>query len=188
MLALEAKEPNKYRSWRDWTKYDAETGQYPDVILRDNSHAFLAPEGKYGDAPAPSTATATAPESVSGGDLQPNQTVADATPKKEKPMFDLFSMLGGSGLDMGALGKGLQGLPVTPSAADGADTLGNVNPYGKLGMLAQGMGGGGMTDKEAAGQPLQPAQFNYKQPTFDISKLQAMLQQMNQLGSGTRRA
>lgn len=47
MLALEAREPRKYRSWRNWTGFDPETGSYRDVILRDRSHAFLAPEGTY---------------------------------------------------------------------------------------------------------------------------------------------
>lgn len=45
MLALEAREPNKYRSWRKWTGFDGT--QYKGVIHRDGSHAFLAPEGKF---------------------------------------------------------------------------------------------------------------------------------------------
>lgn len=45
MLALEAREPNKYRSWRKWTGFDGQ--QYKGVIHRDGSHAFLAPEGKF---------------------------------------------------------------------------------------------------------------------------------------------
>jgi hypothetical protein len=43
MLALEAKEPQKYRSWRKWTGFDGT--EYKGVITRDGSHAFLAPEG-----------------------------------------------------------------------------------------------------------------------------------------------
>jgi hypothetical protein len=43
MLALEAREPRKYRSWRKWTGFDG-TG-YRGVVMRDGSHAFLAPEG-----------------------------------------------------------------------------------------------------------------------------------------------
>jgi hypothetical protein len=47
MLSLEAKDPRKYRSWRSWTNYDPQQGAYRGVITRDNSHAFLAPEGAY---------------------------------------------------------------------------------------------------------------------------------------------
>lgn len=43
MLALEAKEPRKYRSWRKWTGFDGQ--QYRGVVMRDGSHAFLAPDG-----------------------------------------------------------------------------------------------------------------------------------------------
>lgn len=43
MLALEAKEPRKYKSWRKWTGFDGKS--YRGVITRDGSHAFLAPEG-----------------------------------------------------------------------------------------------------------------------------------------------
>lgn len=56
MLALEAREPSKYRSWRQWTGFDPETGQYRGVIMRDQSHAFLAPEGAY-SAPAGSSSS-----------------------------------------------------------------------------------------------------------------------------------
>lgn len=45
MLALEAKEPQKYRSWRKWTGFNG--SEYNGVITRDGSHAFLAPEGKH---------------------------------------------------------------------------------------------------------------------------------------------
>lgn len=180
MLALEAREPDKYKSWREWTKYDPDTGQYPDVILRDHSHAFLAPEGEYQGPRA-----SGAPD---GADKAPTPIVATAadpeTSQKANPMFDLFKMLGSSGADMSGLGSGV---PSLPSAADGADTLGDINPMGKLGLLAKSMGGGGMSDKEAAGQPLQPAQFNYKPPAFDMAKLQAMLQQMSQLGASLPR-
>lgn len=47
MLALESREPNKYRSWRSWTGFDPATSSYRGVITRDGSHAFLAPEGLY---------------------------------------------------------------------------------------------------------------------------------------------
>ncbi|MGD9916324.1 MAG: hypothetical protein AB7S80_19795 [Rhizobiaceae bacterium] len=46
MLALERQNPRKYRSWRSWTSFDPETG-YAGVIMRDGSHAFLAPNGRH---------------------------------------------------------------------------------------------------------------------------------------------
>lgn len=51
MLALERKEPTKYKNWgprgANWTGYDPATGQYRGVVMRDSSHAFLAPEGAH---------------------------------------------------------------------------------------------------------------------------------------------
>lgn len=47
MLALEAKQPRKYRSWRGWTGYDPATGTYRNETMVDGSHHFLAPEGKH---------------------------------------------------------------------------------------------------------------------------------------------
>lgn len=51
MLALERREPKKYKSWRNWTGYDSGTGEYRNQTAIDRSHAFLAPEG-----PAPEDA------------------------------------------------------------------------------------------------------------------------------------
>jgi hypothetical protein len=51
MLALEARNPRKYRSWRKWTKFDPKTGQYGNVMLRDETHAFNAPDGKFSYSP-----------------------------------------------------------------------------------------------------------------------------------------
>jgi hypothetical protein len=47
MLDLEAKEPDKYKSWRKWTGYDDATGRYKNEVMADDSHVFLAPEGKH---------------------------------------------------------------------------------------------------------------------------------------------
>lgn len=51
MLALERKDPNKYKNWgprgANWTGYDPATGSYKGVVMRDGSHAFLAPDGSY---------------------------------------------------------------------------------------------------------------------------------------------
>lgn len=45
MLALEAREPGKYKSWRSWTGFDPATREYRNQTAVDRSHAFLAPEG-----------------------------------------------------------------------------------------------------------------------------------------------
>jgi len=45
MLDLEAGNPSKYHAWRGWTGFDANSGQYKGVELRDSSHAFLSPDG-----------------------------------------------------------------------------------------------------------------------------------------------
>ena len=79
MLALEAKEPNKYRNWgprgQNWTGYDPSTGQYRGVVMRDASHAFLAPEGAHSAPGQPSAPTAPLPA----------PTVAQAAPTAPTP-------------------------------------------------------------------------------------------------------
>lgn len=47
MLGLEAEDPKKYRSWRKWTGFDESTGRYSNEVMADNSHVFLAPEGRH---------------------------------------------------------------------------------------------------------------------------------------------
>jgi hypothetical protein len=54
MLALEAREPNKYKNWgprgQNWTKFGEDPerpNEYKGVVMRDASHAFLAPEGAH---------------------------------------------------------------------------------------------------------------------------------------------
>lgn len=51
MLALERRDPGKYKNWgprgANWTGYDPTTGQYKNQTHVDGSHAFLAPEGTY---------------------------------------------------------------------------------------------------------------------------------------------
>ncbi len=79
MLALERREPSKYRNWgprgANWTGYDPSTGSYRGVVLRDGSHAFLAPEGRYSDPGAPfQTADATPPILKSGVGREPAPT------------------------------------------------------------------------------------------------------------------
>lgn len=69
MLALEAQDPGKYKNWgprgRNWTGYDPDTGEYKGVVMRDASHAFLAPEGthsaNFGGQAQPQMVASTAP-------------------------------------------------------------------------------------------------------------------------------
>lgn len=73
MLALEAREPAKYKNWgprgANWTGYDPQTGSYRGVVLRDRSHAFLAPDGAY-SAPGPDGST-PAPFQVADNPVPP---------------------------------------------------------------------------------------------------------------------
>jgi hypothetical protein len=71
MLALERQNPSKYRNWgprgANWTGFDPATNSYNGVVMRDASHAFLAPEGAHsvpGTAPKVNTAQNG---SISGG-------------------------------------------------------------------------------------------------------------------------
>lgn len=61
MLALEAREPNKYRSWRGWTGFNDKTGEYSGVQFRDASHAFLTPGGNSAPRPPQAQQQAAAP-------------------------------------------------------------------------------------------------------------------------------
>ena len=67
MLALEAKNPAKYKNWgprgANWTGYDPDKGEYKGVVMRDGSHAFLAPEGGHSVA-----------YKMPGGDALPQST------------------------------------------------------------------------------------------------------------------
>jgi hypothetical protein len=202
MVALEAREPNKYKDWgprgSNWTGYDPDTGDYKSKIFQDGSHAFLAPEGKYtgpgSDQPyAGSSAPVTAPVT----DTTPlvatatDNTPSSPAPQEKKPVFDLFSMLGGSGMDMSGLGMGQLGSALGGQAANGgADTLGNINPFGNLGMLANSMGGQGGSSQdsqlaqtgEKQAEGTDPGMAPMKKPTFDAAKLQQLLQQVGRLG------
>jgi hypothetical protein len=62
MLDLHRQNPDKYHNWgplpnsrgipgQNWTGFDPAKGDYKGVIMRDASHAFLAPEGPHGGAP-----------------------------------------------------------------------------------------------------------------------------------------
>lgn len=79
MLALESREPNKYKNWgprgQNWTGYDPATGEYRGVVLRDASHAFLAPGGAHS-----ATFGAPQPQPPDGMDVATYQPLPTSIP------------------------------------------------------------------------------------------------------------
>jgi len=71
MLALERQNPSKYRNWgpsgANWTGYDPATGSYKGVVMRDTSHAFLAPEGSFSVPGTAGRVNAAQNGAISGG-------------------------------------------------------------------------------------------------------------------------
>lgn len=104
MLDLEAREPSKYRSWRDWTGFDPETKSYRGVVMRDSSHAFLVPEGPFsakgspGASPAAPAAPAVASAATPDADVGTAGLLASLFgDQQQKPAFSsLMSELGRS--------------------------------------------------------------------------------------------
>lgn len=80
MLALEAREPGKYKNWgprgANWTGYNPATGEYRNQTFSDRSHAFLAPEGRHEFGPQQSAAAVPPPQTQ-----QPAVTAATAAPQ-----------------------------------------------------------------------------------------------------------
>ena len=174
MLGLEAKEPQKYRSWRGWTGYDPETGSYEGVVFRDNSHAFLTPGTSSKKTAAPK---ATAP--IENTEIR--NLVASAPAQKE-------------GMDMNFASLFSKGVPSMPSAADGADMrnlFGSLAAFGQGGQGGGGQSQGGNSDMQLAQSAMQNAaggneegqgQQMVKKP-FDMAQLAQMLQQAGRLGT-----
>jgi hypothetical protein len=107
MLALEAREPQKYRSWRQWTGFNPETG-YSGVQLRDSSHAFLTPDGPRGGGGGSAITVNASPRDRATAAL-----VAQRQPTERDLASDalLAEVVGGGGLDRdrsqtAALGRG----------------------------------------------------------------------------------
>lgn len=95
MLAREAENPNKYRSWRGWSGYDKNTKQYRNVIHRDRSHAFVAPDGALSWSGPPSiqqpTPNQQIPEAASFlGDIAP-KILETAKAEPGTPISELLS-------------------------------------------------------------------------------------------------
>lgn len=213
MLALEAREPNKYRSWREWTKYDPATGSYKGVVFRDGSHAFLKPEGsglpgEPGPAPElpggdtrnmvalaqtePAEGAAAAagrpapPTPTLGPNIAASAPAAAPTPKKDDDaVLPMLANLLFSG------GGGSGGLSI-PGLGGGAEG-GFKGMGGLLGDMFGGGGGANTGDeslKLAQGAMpgfggAQPAPMGPR-PSIDLSQLQAMIQSRPLLGNNMK--
>ena len=164
MLSLQAREPQKYKNWgpngANWTGYGkdpAKPNEYKGVVLRDGSHAFLAPEGRYsapGDgqpSPAPFVAAAPAvpnvlasgygressPGAPSAGSLPTNVAATQPKPSGSPPAapFELANMVAAS--------------PREPAPDAAAPSLGGVGAsFAKS--LASNLAGGANTEKNKA--------------------------------------
>lgn len=178
MLKLEAGNPSKYKSWRQWTKYDDATGQYAGVTLRDKSHAFLAPEGahsaKFGDAtpagtmPAMTEATQAAPQAAkpmaAGGWLPQVQAAASEAP----------------GAPGGMLGTLFADVGETPAAPTGGGWLGELGAAFEDTPGEQPRRAGSLED--AASDGAMP-EIRMKRPRVDMKRVAAILQSRSRLGT-----
>ncbi len=197
MLALEAKEPNKYRSWRDWTGFDPNTGQYKNVVLSDNSHQFLnlyGDKGNKGTSASPNPQTpkqdnsavfpflaqllglggeataASAPAMAAGSDMLNAPLTAGS-----ETATNLASA--GSAPSLAPLGG--PGAPSNPILSNLLRQFsGGQNPQGADTGLALAQN----AQKTATGGigPFQPLQ---RRP-IDLSQLQALMQNRPMLGYG----
>lgn len=141
MLALEARDPRKYRSWRSWTGFDPKTGSYNGVMMRDASHAFLAPDGAY---TAPASQPNVAMNAGSSG-MSPTGTagvsgsIHTATPSAPSTLFkDTAPVSSPSSTPTPYMIAGSGAAPVSPGAF-GSNPVGAAG--NALGAFAQGMGG-----------------------------------------------
>lgn len=131
MLALEAKEPDKYKDWgprgSNWTGYDPATGQYGPKVFEDGSHHFLK---LYGGRKPLTDAVGLAEPSAAPGPRLPSQQPSE--PKSDAVLPFLAALMNSGGA----------------TAASGA-------AGGPAGMLSQMFGGdmGGMGGEEAAAAP-----------------------------------
>ena len=169
MLALEEREPDKYKSWRSWTGYDPETNSYANTVMADSSHVFLTPDGRGGASKMPP---------------------AD----KEKPMFNLAAILSGynGGGFPGMAATAMGGTPKLPSAADpGAfeKLFGSLGAFGGDMGGAGGSAGGGGDGLKLAQQAQQSAsgedagsQLPSARAPVNMQNLLQMLQKSGQLG------
>lgn len=189
MLALEAREPNKYKSWRKWTGFNPETGQYANTVLSDGSHVFLKPEGA--NSSTPKSPPATLASGSADKPPAPNQS-SDA-------MFPFLAKLFSSALAGGG------GSAIPGASAAGAATPMAGPELGEFGGLLNDLFGGGQPAQggTASAAPTsgptgdlalaQSAQKNavsgmgglpqsLQRNPIDLSQLQAMVRNRPMLG------
>lgn len=134
MLALEAREPDKYKDWgprgSNWTGYDPNTGQYGPKVFEDGSHHFLK---LYGGRKPLTDAVGLADASAAPGPRLPSQQPSE--PKSDAVLPFLAALMNAGG----------------PAASGAAATGGG----GAGGFLSQMFGGdmGGMGGEDAAAAP-----------------------------------
>lgn len=173
MLNLERSNPAKYKNWgprgANWTGYDPETGAYKGVVMRDASHAFLAPEGAFSVASNSSSPAEVAPPILQAGyGRQPPEApqMAAAQPAADPTLKSAFS---------GFVNKPLATMP---EALGGKDiTIKGL--AGSFGSLAQGLGGGG-GNEAAAALAKAGAQANAQALSEEERQQAAVLQNMLQ--------
>lgn len=192
MLALEAKEPDKYKTWRKWSQFDPQTGQYGNVVATDNSHHFLK---LLGDKPATAPPQLMASAAPLPGSPTPSQP--PATKRQDAVIPFLMELLAGSMGTGAALGAGAGAAPAGANPlgigmGGGATPAAGGTPMAPMdangGMLSNLFGGGGgggeNPDPAAAAQAaagkggMQPLA---RQP-IDMSKLAAMIKARPMLG------
>lgn len=166
MLALERQNPSKYKNWgprgANWTGFDPNTGEYKGVVMRDNSHAFLAPEGAHSVAfngqPTGSTQVAGLPGSPSGPAPVRNDQIAAPAP------------------------MAVASATPAPSATTAKDTGGLLaSLFGKPGADMQ-TAMAGYQPPAIPTPPAPDAPADNRRPV-DISQLLAILQRRQQLGT-----
>lgn len=164
MLSLEAQDPRKYHSWRSWTGYDDATGQYKGVLMRDGSHAFLAPEGAYSAVFDGSGAVTGAAPTTQVASVPPMPAEASPSPTPAGGMLSMASLGSGdgsSGLLGSFFGKG-----------------GMLDTFGAAMTKAPAQSSSKPQDTQDAPMP----QMQAPRPV-DLSKLRAMLAARQKLGT-----
>jgi hypothetical protein len=129
MLKLEADNPEKYKSWRKWTGYDDATGTYKNEVMADNSHVFLAPEGKHSAGGMADTSNWGPGAELAGSPSalkpfpEPSYAPTTGEPTPELPkLADMFGVPGGKKLPGGG-GNQLADLQSAPFKMTGFEGL-----------------------------------------------------------------
>lgn len=124
MVRLTQQDPQKYRTWPQWTGYDPSTNTYRNQVFADNSHSFINPNGgssasspRYGNMEEFLQQILGSPSAnYAAGGLQPLTTasIQNAVQNGLSPAQQAAAMGGGLG-NLGALG-GLGGSMMSAGA------------------------------------------------------------------------